>query len=339
MTPERLRRGLADLWSSDDPGAAGRMVRALLAPAGLPFRLAVAARNARYDRRPPPPARIPVVSVGNLTVGGTGKTPVVRWLAEWFREAGMRTAVVVRGYGADEVSLYRRWFGDDAVFVGRDRAALVAAAVRQGHQLAVLDDGFQHRRLHRTLDLLLVAAEDPWPVRMLPGGPYREPLASARRATHLLVTRRTGSREAVAAWRERLRCAAPGVPDQVVELHMGGWRDLEGAPAEAPEGDVLAVSSIARPRTFLAGLETLLPGVRIELAAFADHHAYTARDVAALLDRRGGRTVVCTAKDAVKLASFAEMRPHCVVVGFRVAGDPGEPLRSALAEVGGCASR
>ena len=339
MTSERLRRGLGDMWGSDDPGVAGRTARALLAPAELPFRLAVTARNARYDRRTPPPNPIPVVSVGNLTVGGTGKTPVVRWLGEWFRTAGVRAAIVVRGYGADEVALYRRWFGADAVLVGRDRTALVAAAGARGHQLALLDDGFQHRRVGRALDLLLVAAEDPWPVRMLPRGPYREPLSSARRATHVLVTRRTASRETVAAWRERMKRAAPGVPGLVAELRMGGWRDLEGAAADAPVGDVLAVSSIARPQTFLAGLEALLPGARAELAAFADHHAYTARDVAALLSRRGDRTVVCTAKDAVKLASFPEMRPHCTVVGFRVAGDPQEPLRCALAKVGGCASR
>ena len=339
MTSAKLRRELRNVWGSGNPGAAGRTARALLAPAELPFRLAVAARNARYDRRTPPATPIPVVSVGNLTVGGTGKTPVVRWLGEWFRGEGVRAAIVVRGYGADEVALYRRWFGDGAVFVGRDRTALVAAAAARGHRLALLDDGFQHRRLHRALDLLLVAAEDPWPVRMLPRGPYREPLASAGRATHVLVTRRTASRAAVASWRERLERAAPGVPGQVAELCMGGWRDLEGAAAEAPVGDVLAVSSIARPQSFLAGLQALLPGARAEVAAFADHHPYTARDVAALLGRRGDRAVVCTAKDAVKLASFPDMRPHCRVVGFRVAGDPQEPLRSALAEVGGCVSR
>ena len=339
MTAERLRRGLGELWGSDDPGGAGRMVRALLAPAELPFRLAVTARNARYDRRPPPPAPIPVVSVGNLTVGGTGKTPVVRWLGDWYRRAGVPVAIVLRGYGADEVALYRRWFGDGAVFTGRDRTALVADASARGHRVALLDDGFQHRRLHRAVDLLLVAAEDPWPVRMLPRGPYREPLASSRRATHLLVTRRTATRERVSAWRERLRRAAPGIPAQVAELRMGGWSDLRGAPSGAPPGDVLAVSSIARPAAFLAGLEALLPGIRIELASFADHHPYTPGDVAALLGRRGGRTVVCTAKDAVKLASFPELRPHCAVAGFRVAGEPQEPLLSALAEVGGCASR
>ena len=334
-----LRRALRDLWGCERPGVGGSAALALLALAEAPYRLVVAARNARYDRTAPPPTPIPVVSVGNLTVGGTGKTPVVRWLGAWFRQAGVGAAVLLRGYGADEAALHRRWFGDGAVFVGRDRAALAAAAGRRGHRLALLDDGFQHRRLGRALDLLLVAAEDPWPVRMLPRGPYREPLASARRATHMVVTRRTASRERVAAWRARLERAAPGVPQQVVELRMGGWTDVEGAPVEAPAGDVLAVSSIARPGAFIAGLEALLPGRRVETVAFADHHSYARGDIAALLAERAGRVVVCTAKDAVKLAAFPELRPHCAVVGFRVVGEPREPLRSALARVGECASR
>lgn len=339
MTSERLRRGVRDFWGPGRPGIRGRAARALLAPAELPYRLAVAGRNSWYCRRPPSPLAIPAVSVGNVTVGGTGKTPVVRWLGEWLRGAGLRTAIVARGYGADEVALYRRWFGDEAVFTGRDRTALVATAGEQGHQLAVVDDGFQHRRLHRALDILLVAAEDPWPVRMLPRGPYREPLASARRADHVLVTRRTASGEAAAAWRERLGRVAPGVPTQVADLRMGGWRDLLGAPAGVPPGDVMAVSSIARPDAFLAGLESVLPGARIETAAFADHHSYTPRDVRDLLRRRHGRTLVCTAKDAVKLVAFRELWAHCAVVGFRVEGEPGGALRSALAEVTGCASR
>ena len=339
MTPERRQRWLDCLWRSDDPGAAGRTARALLAPAEIPYRLAVAARNARCRRRTLPNTRIPVASIGNLTVGGTGKTPVVRWLAEWLRASGVRVAIVARGYGADEVTLHRRWFGADAVFVGANRDAQVAAAGARGYQVALLDDGFQHRGVGRAMDVLLVAAEDPWPVRMLPRGPYREPISSARRATHVVVTRRTASSEKVAAWRDRLERAAPEVPAQVAELRMGGWRSLEGVSVDKPAGDVLAVSSIASREPFEAGLEALLPGVRTEGAAFPDHHAYTARDVSALLGRLGGRTLVCTAKDAVKLAAFPELRPHCVVVGLRVAGNPRGPLRLALDRIGECASR
>ena len=334
MIQEWLRRSLHSLWRGEARGIAGRAATMLLAPAELPYRVAVGARNAWYSRRTAGPAAVPVVSVGNLTVGGTGKTPVVRWLAEWFRTRGLRPAIVMRGYGADEVALYRRWFDGGAVFVGPDRVSGVAEAGLRGHWVALVDDGYQHRRLHRDLDLLLVAAEDPWPVRMLPRGPYREPLAAAGRATHLLVTRRSRCRKRSRAWAKRLSRAAPAVPLQEVELCMGGWSDLSGAPRKPPDGDVLAVCSIARPEPFVAGVNDLLPGARVEPVAFADHHEFSPREVSALFGRLAARTLVCTEKDAVKLASFPEMMPHCAVVGFGAAGEPSGALGQALASVG-----
>lgn len=334
MIPGWLRLALHDFWSGEAKGVAGRATTMLLAPAELPFRIAVSARNAWYSRGAAGPTSVPVVSVGNLTVGGTGKTPVVRWLAEWFRARGLRPAIVMRGYGADEVALYRRWFDRGAVFVGPDRVSLVAEAGQRGHRVALVDDGYQHRRLHRDVDVLLVAAEDPWPVRMLPRGPYREPLAAAGRATHLLVTRRSPCRKRSRAWGQRLGLAAPAVPLQEVELCMTGWSDLSGARRQAPDGDVLAVCSIARPEAFVAGINRLLPGARVEPVAFADHHEFSPRDVSGLLGRLAARTLVCTEKDAVKLEPYEEMMPHCAVVGFGVAGEPAGALGNALATVG-----
>ncbi len=325
---------MSELWTAGEPRLATRLLGIGLAPGELAFRAAVAVRNRWYDRKRPPVPPIPVVSVGNLTVGGTGKTPVVRWLGDWFRRRGVRTAVVVRGYGRDEVALYRRWFGDEAVLVGADRRAGVRAAGRGGYHLALLDDGYQHRRLARALDILLIAAEDPWRTRLLPRGRYREPLSAAGRATLIFLTRRTAGPGAVKIWRERLARAAPGVPVLNLEMTMGDWSDLAGSPANAPSGeDVLAVCSIGRPRAFAAGLEALLPGARIELVAHPDHHEYTAGDVAALLARRAGRTIVCTDKDAVKLVAHRELRDHAVAVGLRVGGDPRGPLLTALSEV------
>ena len=322
-----------ELRTGDEPRIATRLLDVALAPGELAFRGAVAVRNRWYDRRRPPAPSIPVVSVGNLTVGGTGKTPVVRWLGEWFRRRGVRAAVVVRGYGRDEVELHRRWFGDGAVFVGADRREGVRAAARAGYRLALLDDGFQHRRLARTLDILLVAAEDPWRVRLLPRGRYREPLAAAGRATLVFLTRRTAGHGAARVWRKRLARAAPGVPVLNLEMNMGDWSDLAGGPAIAPGGDVLAVCSVARPHAFAHGLEELLPAARIELAAYPDHHEYSADDLSALVARRAGRTIVCTDKDAVKLVRHRELADHAVAVGLRVDGDPGGALLTALAEV------
>lgn len=331
MIAARARTGLRDFWAAGrEPTRGQRLLGGLLAAAEPSFRVAVAARNRWHDGRPPDKGPIPVVSVGNLTVGGTGKTPVIRWLHDWFAGRGKQAAVVVRGYGEDEVALYRRWFGAGAVFVGVDRVAGIRAARDSGHDLALLDDGFQHRRAARTVDILLVAAEDPWKVRLLPRGPYREPLASAARASCILVTRRTADTATTDAWIARLSRIVPAVGISRLELSMGEWSDPAGGPADPPEGDVLAVCSIARPQAFVAGLRELLPESDVRLASFADHHRFTRRDIAALSRRRAGRTVVCTSKDAPKLAAFPGLAPHCVAVDLLVAGEPGGPLGRAL---------
>ena len=331
MIAARARAGLRDLWTAGGKPTRGqRLFGALLAAAEPSFRVAVAARNRWYDGRPPDKGPIPVVSVGNLTVGGTGKTPVVRWLHDWLAGQGRRAAVVTRGYGEDEVALYRRWFGASAVFVGADRVAGIRAACESGHDLALLDDGFQHRRAARTVDILLVAAEDPREVRLLPRGPYREPLASAARACFILVTRRTADTATADAWIERLFRIVPTAVISRLDLRMGGWSDPAGGPADPPEGDVLAVCSIARPQAFATGLRELLPESDVRLASFADHHRFTRRDIAALSGRRAGRTVVCTLKDAPKLAAFPDLARHCVAVDLRAVGHPDGPLGHAL---------
>lgn len=333
MMRGRLHGFVRAFWAGDRTGPGAALLGAGLAPAEAAFRAAVAARNAWYDGGRCSAAAIPAVSVGNLTVGGTGKTPVVRWLGEWFRRRGVAAGVVTRGYGGDEVELHRRWFGPAAVFVGADRRKGIAEAAARGCGVALLDDAFQHRRIRAAVDILLLAAEDPWRIRLLPRGPYREPFGAARRATHVLVTHRTSAEALAAAWRERLAGVHPDACVHSVEMKMGGWRDLAGSPADPPCGDVLAVCAIARPRAFADGLAAILPGARIEPVAFPDHHDYTVRDVAALLARRGRRTIVCTAKDAVKLASHPELAEHCVAVGLRVAGEPRASLLDALERV------
>lgn len=329
-----MRRSGHALWGGDrtpEGEADLPWLGRLLAPAEWLFRWGAAARNAWHDRRRPEPAPMPVVSVGNLVVGGAGKTPVVRWLGEWLRDAGAQAAVIARGYG-DEVQLHRRWAGEPSVFAGADRRALVVAAHEDGHRIALLDDGFQHRRVARDLDVVLVAAEDPARVRLLPRGPYREPLGSVRRATHVLVTRRTAAPAEAAAWRERLARVAPGVPAAEIRMEMGPWTDLAGDRAAAPSGDVLAVCSVARPGAFAAGLRDLLgAGAGIELAWFPDHHDFSERDVRMIRERRAGRTVVCTEKDAVKLARWSGALPGARAVGFRVADPVPEALAAALA--------
>ena len=207
-------------WWQGRAGAGGRLLWALTLPAELVFRAGVELRNRAYDRGTLPKVHpeIPTVSVGNLVVGGTGKTPVTGWIVDRLRDRGHRPAVVMRGYGQDEVELHRRWHPDVPVLSAPRKADGVREAVRRGRTVAVVDDGFQHRALERSLDFVLMAAEDPVPVRLLPRGPYREPLSSLRRADLVLVTSKGGADERRRALTDRL--SRLKLPAPVVELRL-----------------------------------------------------------------------------------------------------------------------
>ena len=157
---------------------------------------AMTARNVLYDRGLFRSYRLPrpVISVGNLTTGGTGKTPVVRWLVRVLRRRGWTPGILHGGYAEDEPALHRAWFPDLPVVADRDRLRGAGRAMEMGADVLVLDDAFQHRRIGRDLDIVLVAAE-AWgrTARLLPRGPYREPPSALRRADLVVVTRRTAT--------------------------------------------------------------------------------------------------------------------------------------------------
>jgi tetraacyldisaccharide 4'-kinase len=192
------------------------------------------------------------------------------------------------------------------VIVDPDRVAGAAEAARRGATVVVLDDAFQHRRARRDLDLVLVAAEQGSAKRLLPAGPLREERGALRRASMLLVTRKTATlaeAEAVAAgWTGFSGAPASGV----LALAPGALRDARDASAAPQSLDalqgrrVLAISAIGAPSAFAGQLSAL--GAIVTQAAFPDHHAFDARDAAALAERAAGVDVaVCTLKDAVKL--------------------------------------
>jgi len=288
-------------------GLGARLARGALIPFEGLFSAAVAARGALYDRGllRAHALALPALSVGNLTAGGTGKTPVAAWLVSELRARGARPAVVLRGYGADEPLVHAALNPGVPVIANADRVAGVAAARAAGADVAVLDDAFQHRRARRLLDLVLVSA-DRWDgrVRLLPAGPWREPLAASRRGSLLVVTRKAAPPATADRVVEALRRAAPGVPVATVHIAAAALRAVGGdaeLPLAAVAGErVLAVSAVGDPGAFAAQLESA--GARVEAASFADHHAYTAADVARLTARASGADrVVCTLKDAVKL--------------------------------------
>jgi len=287
-----------------------RVLRALLTPAEVLYRGAVVGRGKLYDWGVfrSEEFSIPVLSVGNLTVGGTGKTPVAAWLAQRLIEKGVTPAIVLRGYGGDETIVHQRLNPGIRVIATPDRARGIREAIANGVGAVVLDDAFQHRRAGRDADVLLINA-DAWTgtARLLPAGPWREPLRSARRATLIVVTRKIADPSTVENVRRALANAAPRVPITTVQLapaNLTSTSTGQTMPLHALQGaDLTAIAAVAHPDAFFKQLTEL--GAIVRPISFADHHAFTAADARSLA-RRGSDSdfVVCTLKDAVKLESL-----------------------------------
>ncbi len=323
-------------------GAGRRALGPAGAPLALAYRLAVAARNLAYDRgwRRVEKLPAPVVSVGNLTAGGTGKTPAVEWVVSRLRALGRRPAVLLRGYGApakdqtgaagpsEEVLLLRENMPGVPVVANPDRVAGGREAVRAGADVCVLDDGFQHRRLARDLDLLTVDALDPFGGgHLLPWGLLREPVRNARRAHAAIVTRADlAERETVDVLVETLRMLLDGGPVIRASHRPVGLLRPGGAGPEAPAAlrgrRVFLVCGIGNPESFRRTVAALGAEVR-GLRAFPDHHAYSGADLssAALAAQHdGAEMLVVTQKDWMKVRALPP--PGIPIVALRVALEP-----------------
>ncbi len=274
-------------------------------------------RSARLSR--------PVVSVGNLTVGGTGKTPFVLHLAERFLSQGRRPAILSRGYGrrsrgivlvskgdgplvgpdegGDEPVLLATRLPGAIVVVARRRAEAARAAESLAPDVFLLDDGFQHLSVRRDLDLLLLDAADPFGgERYPPFGRLREPLSAMRRADGFVFTRSSNGHP-TAAGLSAVAAANPTAPVFTAQIGPEGLMEVSGAPSPKPERCV-AVCGIARPASFLGSLAAI--GIEpADWLVFPDHRRYADRDVRridAAARRTASAAVVTTEKDAVKLA-------------------------------------
>ena len=303
-TSVNLREWVVGWWAGGG-GIAGRVLRLLTLPLEFGFKTGSGLRNRMYDQGVIPLQRapIPVISVGNLTVGGSGKTPFSAWLVQELRSRGEKPALVAHGYGQDEMVLHRRWNPDCLVMAQQDRAYGAWKAAKKGASVVVLDDGFQHRRLVRDLDIVLVASSTPRMVRLLPRGPFREALSALIRAGVVVLTQK-GRTDSPLEMEMRLEPFLREPPVKVAFVPRG-WTDLEGESAAGPEGEYLAVCGIGDPGGFSRILEDATGG-RGELLSFPDHHEYTWADVAEIQGRLRGRTLVTTEKDAVKLHAFRE---------------------------------
>jgi len=326
----------------------GGALELLALPAAL-FGAGARLRGALYERGWFASERVeaPVVSVGNLSVGGTGKTPAVAWVARELIARGRRPGIASRGYRArpgeesDEArSLARELPGVPHAAHPR-RVEAARALLARGCDVVVLDDGFQHRALARDLDLVLVDASRPWglpppaegvpPVcALLPRGLLREPPSALARADALIVTRadQVAPRE-LEVLRARLVELAPGRPVATAEHRARALRPLAGGEARPLQdlrgARVELLSGIGNPE----GFERSVRALGAEVAAhrrFADHHDYAEADLAGL-----GARVVTTTKDAVKLVGLSAARAlDAWVLEVEFAITSGAPALGAL---------
>jgi tetraacyldisaccharide 4'-kinase len=279
----------------------------LLAPLELLYGSLVRARNARFDRRPARRLRWPVISIGNLSVGGAGKTPLVICLAKLLEREGLHPDVLSRGYGrsshiverVDSAGIAER-FGDEPllivqatgvpVYVGANRYEAGQLAERELTHTGIhlLDDGFQHRQLARNLDIVLMHRSD-LQQRLLPAGRLREPLSSLRRADVIVLRAEDAELESTIRSYLNSECRF--------------WHVRRTLALQTPVERAVAFCAIARPREFFDGLIAAGAGI-VERVSFRDHHRYRAADIERLakLGRRAGcDAFVTTGKDEVKL--------------------------------------
>jgi tetraacyldisaccharide 4'-kinase len=306
-----------ELVSGRRRGARAAALRGVLRAAEVPYTVAVGWRNRRYDRGHAAVHHlgVPVISVGNLTLGGTGKTPMVKWLAQWLKDRSLRAAIVSRGYGAngaeynDEALELHQALPDVPHIQNPQRIAAAELAISQfNSQVIVLDDGFQHRRLARDLDVVLLDALEPFGFgHVFPRGTLREPVSGLQRA-HVVCLSRA---DALAA--EERKTIFHGVSELAPRA---AWCECAHAaytlvnsrgqrsPLSVLEGKrVAAFCGIGNP----AGFHHTLASSNCQIAAwhdFPDHYAYGPNDLAklhSLAASCGADMVVCTQKDLVKL--------------------------------------
>jgi len=321
--------------------------REVLRPLNPLYAAATAVRNLAYDRRVLTAQTLPhpVISVGNLSTGGTGKTPFVFELAKLLTAAGRQPIILSRGFGRTSTATMRvdpngsaAQFGDEPlllarlsgvpVYVGADRyragQLAISELVLRPHTIFLLDDGFQHRQLARDIDIVLVTAADLRD-RLLPGGNLREPFSSLARA-HILVLREEDAALAPKI-RKRFHAASCSRP-LIWTIRRSLDLDPLSVPPSVPLDRAVAFAGIAHPEEFLASLRN--HGVTLVGAhAFPDHHPFTFRDVATILasaKRANATALLTTEKDFVRLDAPARQSLQAALTLAAI------PLRTELTD-------
>lgn len=285
---------------------------------GLVMRL----RNLFYDRGilKTHDVGVPVISIGNITMGGAGKTPLVIFVVEQLVAEGFKPVVLLRGYmqgersgtTSDEAEVIRRKLPGVDVITGADRVSRAREYLREQQcDVFVLDDAFQHRRIKRQLDIVVIDSTDPFGnSQVIPRGILREPLSGLRRADICVLTRtvlqpqRTGmALESLGHWLPKTEAIRTiHQPQSLVNVVTGERMPLD----HLGQRSVVAFCGLGNPQGFHGTLTSI--GMDIgAFVAFPDHHPYSAADVAGLIDKareNGSEVLVTTLKDAVKLTAI-----------------------------------
>jgi tetraacyldisaccharide 4'-kinase len=307
-----------EVVSGKRQGLSAGVVRGVLRGGEPIYHAVVGLKNRRFDSGQVRPQRVaaPVISVGNLTVGGTGKTPQVCWLAEWFHREGAAVTLISRGYGSkggqpndEALELAARLPGVPHLQNPDRVAAAQEALAANPRQVLILDDAFQHRRIARDLDIVLLDALEPFGYgHLLPRGLLREPVESLARA-HVVALSRADAVDVAArvAVRQRVHEVAPHAVWLELAHQPTGFMNCQHArtPLEALAGKrIAAFCGIGNP----AGFRHTLASCGLDVAGFQalpDHFAYPPNDVANLERWIKGlgevAAVVCTSKDLVKI--------------------------------------
>ncbi len=340
---------LRSIISGDDRRLAARLLRPMLAAAAAPYRLAVATRNRLFDSSVlrAHRATVPVVSIGNLTLGGTGKTPFVEFVCRWFLDRGKRPVILSRGYRSgggqnDEALVLQSNLPSVPHLQGKDRVALAGQAIEQFHpDVIVLDDGFQHRRLARDLDIVLIDCTEPFGYGYLfPRGLLREPVQSLARGDLIVLSRSNLcsnlARERIVS---QVLAASGGKPVVLAEhqpAKLQSWSGATAPVASLAGKKVLGFCGIGNPSAFWTTLRSLGCDL-VHTMQFPDHHTYPAPDIN-LIARQAASLkpdfVVCTQKDLVKIRACELGKTALFAVQIYLSvSNPACHLESALARV------
>ena len=338
------RTELIKIISGHRHGLRASVIRSCLSCLTPIYRLVIGIRNRRFDRAMAihdqtivKQAGVPVISVGNLTTGGTGKTPLVIWIANYLQHHALRVALISRGYGSrdtdrtvvqnDEAMEMEIRLPGVPHLQSPDRYGMSQQAIEEFNtQIIVLDDAFQHRHIHRDLDIVLIDATLPFGFgRLLPRGLLREPLSSLRRADLVILTRsdlvdQEQREQTVARIREDLS-DQPVLETRTVACGLIQSNGQQTPIEEVSGQSIFYFCGIGNPAGFQASLEGQGFDIRGS-AIFPDHHDYSPRDIEQIGESAvasGASAIVCTHKDLVKIGvnQLHQLPLYAIVIDIR----------------------